>query len=180
MASNTFPITSLRDAKWHRVYEAKDFDKKGYVCGSDDFLVWGETAAKKVGMDMDDEGKGYWVTAGQNYFGNTKSYDEWRDYFVAFVESCPNYLEVSQAINVTLFKGMDSNKDGVVNLAEYKAFVTSIFPNMTDDDVEYGFNMIDENGDGVLSQSEVAMALTRYYYDGEDTKYKHFYGRWNE
>ncbi|KAK1747397.1 EF-hand domain-containing protein [Skeletonema marinoi] len=180
MASSIkFPKTSFQDAKLRRMYEAKDFDNNGYV-SSNDFAIWGKIAAEKVGLDLDDEGKEYWVSVGESYFGNTKSYDEWTGFFAAFIEKCPNYREISRDINVKLFKAVDSNKDGVVNLAEYKAFVTAVFPNLTDDDVEYGFNIIDEDGDGVLSQEEVATACAHYYYDEEDTKYKHFYGRWDE
>eukprot|EP00985_Skeletonema_marinoi_P006008 scaffold2600_cov58-Skeletonema_marinoi.AAC.1 len=177
MASSIkFPNTSFQEAKLRRVYEAKDFDNNGYV-SSNDFAIWGRIAAEKVGLDMDDEAKECWVSAGQSFYGNTKSYDEYIDYFNAFLENNPdNYEEISRDIMVNVFKAIDSNKDGVVNLAEYKAFVTAVFPNLTDDDVEYGFNIIDEDGDGVLSQEEVATACTRYYYDEEDTKYKHFYG----
>jgi len=180
MASSIkFPKTSFQEAKLRRMYAAKDFDNNGYV-SSNDFAIWGKIAAEKVGLDMDDEAKECWVSAGQSFYGNTKSYDEYIDYFNAFLEKCPNHREISRDINVKLFKAVDSNKDGVVNLAEYKAFVTAVFPNLTDDDVEYGFNIIDEDGDGVLSQEEVATACAHYYYDEEDTKYKHFYGRWDE
>eukprot|EP00577_Skeletonema_sp_RCC1716_P026381 CAMPEP_0113412626 /NCGR_PEP_ID=MMETSP0013_2-20120614/22945_1 /TAXON_ID=2843 ORGANISM="Skeletonema costatum, Strain 1716" /NCGR_SAMPLE_ID=MMETSP0013_2 /ASSEMBLY_ACC=CAM_ASM_000158 /LENGTH=198 /DNA_ID=CAMNT_0000299151 /DNA_START=167 /DNA_END=763 /DNA_ORIENTATION=- /assembly_acc=CAM_ASM_000158 len=181
MASSIkLPKNSFQEAKLRRVYEAKDFDNKGYV-STNDYETWGKIAAEKVGLEMDDEIKGYWVTACQSYFGDTKSFDDWIDYFNAFIENNPdNYEEISRDINVTVFKAIDSNKDGVVSVAEYKAIVTAIFPDLTDDDVEYGFNMIDEDGDGVLSQEEVATAWLRYYYDEEDTKYKHFYGRWDE
>ena len=65
-------------------------------------------------MELDDEAKAIWAKGGQAYFGNTKSYDEWVEYMVAFVEKFPNYLEVSEGLNVDMFKMVDINKDGVV------------------------------------------------------------------
>mmetsp|Transcript_17202 Transcript_17202/g.28129 ORF Transcript_17202/g.28129 Transcript_17202/m.28129 type:complete len:204 (+) Transcript_17202:104-715(+) len=174
-----FP-TSFNHAKWRRVYPFQDFDRKGYVNGSNDFATWGEMSAKKVGVELDDEAKKCWVTAGQKYFGDTKSYDEWVEYMVEFVKNYPNYIEISEQLNIEMFKGIDLNKDGVVSLDEYKALVTSVFPDLSDDDIQYGFDMIDENKDGVLSQSEVSIAWARYYFDGDDTKYRHFYGKWDE
>ena len=170
--------TSFHHAKWQRVYPLQDFDKKGYV-NSDDFATWGEMSAKKVGIELDDEAKKCWVTAGQNYFGNTKSYDEWVEYMVTFVKNYPNYIEMSEKLNIDMFKGINFNNDGVVSLDEYKALVTSVFPDLSDEDIQYGFDMIDENKDGVLSQSEVSIAWARYYFDGEETKYRHFYGKWD-
>mmetsp|Transcript_25307 Transcript_25307/g.38270 ORF Transcript_25307/g.38270 Transcript_25307/m.38270 type:complete len:192 (-) Transcript_25307:88-663(-) len=158
-----FPNTSFQEAKLRRVYEAKDFDNKGYV-STNDWEKWGKIAAEKVGLDLDDEAKGYWVTSGNSYFGNTTSFDEWIDYFAAFLKQHPdNYLEISRDMNVNVFKAIDSNKNGVVDFAEYKALVTAIFPNLTEDDVKYGFDIIDENGDGVLSREEVATAWLHYY-----------------
>ena len=179
MASSAFP-TSFHHAKWRRVYVLHDFDKKGYVSGSDDFATWGKKAAEQVGLELNDEAKAHWVKGGQSYFGNTKTYDEWVEHMVAFIEHFPNYLEVCEHLNIDMFKGIDTNNDGVVSLAEYKALVTAIFPNISDQDVQYGFNVIDEDGDGVLSQSEVSIAWASYYLEGEKSKYQHFYGRWDE
>ena len=56
--------TSFHHLKWRRVYPLQDFDKNGYV-DSDDFATWGKMSAKKVGIELDDEAKKCWVTAGQ-------------------------------------------------------------------------------------------------------------------
>lgn len=177
MASSAFP-NSFHHSKWRRVYGNQDFSGKGYV-SSDDFETWGKKVAEGVGMELDDEAKAIWAKGGQAYFGNTKSYDEWVEYMVAFVENFPNYLEVSENLNIDMFKGVDINKDGVVSMTEYKALVTAVFPDLSDEDIQFGFDKIDENGDGVLSQSEISIAWASYYFDGEESKYQHFYGKWN-
>jgi Ca2+-binding EF-hand superfamily protein len=169
--------TTLQEEKWRRLFNAKDFNKKGYV-STGDFARWGEIATKNAGLEYTDELRGYWVAAGQTYYGATKSYDEWREHIMAFKTNHPkDYIDLSQSINTTLFKGFDTNGDGVVSLKEYKAFVSPLFPGLTDEDVKFAFDIIDENGDGVLSEDEIGLALAHYYWDEEDTKYKHFYGR---
>lgn len=115
------------------MYPLQDFDKNGYV-DSDDFATWGEMSAKKVGIELDD---------------------------VEFVNKYPNYIEMSEKLNIDMFKGIDFNNDGVVSLDEYKALVTSVFPDLSDEDIQYGFDMIDENKDGVLSQSEVSILMVK-------------------
>lgn len=177
MASSAIP-TSFQLAKWRRVYENTDFSGKGYV-SSDDGVIWGKKVADGIGMELDDESKAMWAKAFQAYYGDTKSYDEWVEYIAAFVKNVPNYMEVSENLNIEMFKVIDANKDGVVSIAEYKALVTAAFPDLSDEDVQYGFDMIDENGDGVLSQSEISIAWASYYFDGEESKYQHFYGKWN-
>ena len=175
----TYPKSALQDAKLRRVYEAKDFDKKGYVSTAD-IVTWGEKAAKINGVELDEVGRENWTTAGNNYFGNTKSFEEWMVHMEKFRELFPDYLGTSVQTNVAMFNAIDANKDGVVSKNEYTAIVRAIFPDVSDEDVQYGFDMIDSNGDGVLSKEEISLAFARYYWDDEDTKYKHFYGKWKE
>merc|ERR1712137_219861 len=84
----------------------------------------------------------------------------------------------SKEYNVMLFRTLDVNKDGVISFDEYRALVIPL--GVSEEDCKFGFKMIDANGDGTLSPDEFAEACARYYFDKDDTNYKHLYGRYPE
>ena len=87
-------------------------------------------------------------------------------------------MMAQMGMNMGMFKAMDVNNDGKISLREYKFAVIPL--GVTEEDCEVAFNMIDANGDGFLSHEEFGFARAHYYFDKDDTIYKHFYGKFKD
>jgi Ca2+-binding EF-hand superfamily protein len=77
-----------------------------------------------------------------------------------------------------LFKCIDANQDSRVSFAEYFSFVQPL--GVSEDDAKVGFAAIDTDGNGELSQQEVAVACAKYYFSPDDNDHKHFYGKFDK
>jgi len=160
--------------KLTRVYKMKDQNGDG-VIEQRDFEEWGEKASKLVGSELSDEAREAWIRLYQHTYGQFKSLEEWRDFILKMAENpIEDNVAVGYTYNQPLFKTMDTDEDGTISFDEYKAYVMPL--GVTEAECKVGFEMIDTDGNGVLSYEEFNHAIMMYYFDRNNSKYKHFYG----
>jgi len=175
------PIRSMTDfqkTKLERVYKMKDFNADGKV-EEIDFVLWGQKMCSTMNTEFSKEKKKVWTNAYEAFFGDTSSKEEFVNKTIGWqaAEGTETCLAEAAKLNTKLFECIDANNDGVVTWEEFYAFIGAI-SGVTEADAKVAFEMIDKNKDGVLSNEEVATACAHYYFDKEDTSYKHFYGKY--
>mmetsp|Transcript_23562 Transcript_23562/g.33056 ORF Transcript_23562/g.33056 Transcript_23562/m.33056 type:complete len:197 (+) Transcript_23562:50-640(+) len=171
--------TEFHKAKILRAYHMADIDGDGKVL-ENDFVTWGKMASEKAKVEFTDERKKLWLTAYQAYYsaeGTSESPEKHYQNICAFLE-VENSKEIATQINASLFACIDADGSGDISINEYRAFIYPLGIT-SEEDVQFGFNAIDKNKDGVLSKEEVGEACYRYYYDKKDTPFKHFYGKYD-
>ena len=170
-------MSDLQRAKLERIYRMKDFDGDGRV-SVNDFILWGKKVSEFSGLDYTPEIQKGWEECYSIYFpGDTgEDIEKFVKKSIEFSQT-ENAIEFSAKLNLKLFACVDSNNDGLISWEEFKAFVMPF--GVSEDDARFAFTATDENGDGVLSKEELCEACTRYYLDAVDSKYKHFYGRFD-
>jgi len=171
--TSTFQI-----AKLERVYKMKDFNATGTV-NEDDFVLWGQKVCEISGIKYTSEKKQNWIKAYKTFFqGDPKNAKEWIGGVLAWQAADPTCIKTSTKVNMALFECIDSGKNGKISWSEFEAFIGAL--GVSADDAKVAFEMIDANKDGVLSKEELCVACARYYFDVEDTPYKHFYGKYDQ
>ena len=170
-------MPEFQRAKLERIYKMMDFDGDGRVSVSD-FILWGKKVAEISGVDYTPEIQKGWEECYSVYFPGDIGEDI-ENYVTRTIEfsKMENVIEYTANLNLKLFACVDSNHDGLISWEEFKAFVMPF--GVSEEDAKFAFTMTDENGDGVLSKEELCEACTRYYLDAVDSKYKHFYGRFD-
>lgn len=169
-------MTEFQIAKLERVYDMKDFNGDGTV-EEIDFILWGQKACSAMNVEFTEEKKKAWTDAFQAFFGGTFSKEDYVNKVIGWQEAVGTETCIAESAkaNVKLFECIDVNNDGVVSWEEFFAFIGAL-SNVTEANAKIAFDMIDANKDGTLSKEEVSVALAHYYFDREDTVYKHFYG----
>jgi len=162
--------------KIERAYTMKDVDGSGVV-EVVDFHLWGQKMCAKMKVEFTEDKKNKWSAIFEAFFSGTTSKESYVAKVLgwqAAVGSAVCIVE-SAKVNEKIFECIDINNDGVVSFEEYFAFISCI-SSVTEADAKKSFDMIDTNNDGTLSRDELCTACARYYFDQEDTIYKHFYG----
>jgi len=162
--------------KIRRIYSKKDQNGDGLV-EQRDFEEWGEKASKLIGAELTDEAREAWIRAYNLWYGENKTFEPWKDFILKMAENeIENTIAYGYTVNQPLFKTVDVDEDGTISFDEYKAFVMPL--GATEAECKVGFEMIDTNADGILSYEEFNHALVMYYFDKNNSKYKHFYGEY--
>ena len=87
-------------------------------------------------------------------------------------------MDIMAQMATPMFKAMDINHDDRISLKEY---TIAMYPlGVSEDQSKIGFQSIDEDGDGYLSQEEFAVAVSHYYFDKEESKYMNCFGQFVE
>eukprot|EP00584_Thalassiosira_punctigera_P021954 CAMPEP_0172548400 /NCGR_PEP_ID=MMETSP1067-20121228/17695_1 /TAXON_ID=265564 ORGANISM="Thalassiosira punctigera, Strain Tpunct2005C2" /NCGR_SAMPLE_ID=MMETSP1067 /ASSEMBLY_ACC=CAM_ASM_000444 /LENGTH=159 /DNA_ID=CAMNT_0013335607 /DNA_START=158 /DNA_END=637 /DNA_ORIENTATION=- len=157
----------------------KDLTGDGKV-NLDDFVMWGKKVAAISNLEYTEERQKHWEAACEAFFpdGIGNDVEAWMKHIGDF-ENVEGYLDIAANVNTTLFSCIDIDpKDGKISPEEFRAFVVPLGVTC-DDDIKFAFEMIDENKDGYLSVKELSYACARYYFDKEDSPYKHFYGKFD-
>jgi len=173
-------MTDFQKTKIERAYAMKDVDGNGFV-QEVDFYLWGQKACDKMKVEFTEDKKKVWSDVFEAFFSGTSSKESYVTKIFGWQAAVGTEVCIAQSSknNEKLFECIDINNDGVVSFEEYFAFISCI-SGVTEADAKKAFDMIDTNKDGSLSREEVSTACAHYYFDQEDTVYKHFYGDFNK
>merc|ERR1711865_898809 len=169
-------MTDFQRTKIERAYTMKDVDGSGVV-EVVDFHHWGQKMCDKMQVDFTEEKKKKWSAVFEAFFSDTNSKESYVAKVLGWQAAVGTDVCIAQSskVNEALFECIDINSDNVVSFEEYFAFISCI-SSVTEADAKKAFEMIDTDNDGTLSRDEICTACARYYFDQEDTIYKHFYG----
>jgi len=162
--------------KLRRIYNMKDQNGDGLIL-QEDFEEWGERASKNIGAELSEEARLGWINCYNLWFGEHKTFEAWKETILTMGEGpIEDIVAYGYTINEPIFKTVDIDEDGTISWNEYKAFIMPL--GATEAEAKVGFDMIDTNSDGVLSYEEFNHAMVMYYFDRNNSKYKHFYGEY--
>lgn len=69
-----------------------------------------------------------------------------------------------------IFDVIDTDDDGFITMDEFKVFLKSGCPALTDEEMEHSFNTLDKNKNKQISRDEFIAAAKDFYYGVEETE----------
>jgi Ca2+-binding EF-hand superfamily protein len=179
---------SFQLKKWRAIFKKLDTDGDG-VYTMKDITELCEKVATKAERPLNEPShsivsqadmlKKPWVQMFHVMSGGKEkmTFEQFRAEFLK-IDAMEGRMNLMTDLSKEMFNALDMNGDGMVTKDEYKIWMTSL--GVSDEDWEYGFDMIDADKDGLLSIKEFGNARAKYYFDKEDTVYKHFYGKFKD
>ena len=69
-----------------------------------------------------------------------------------------------------LFNAIDVNKDGHISVQEFKVYLKVIAPDISEEEMTHSFNVIDSDGNGIISREEFLAAAFDFMFGLEETE----------
>ena len=69
-----------------------------------------------------------------------------------------------------LYDVIDTNSDGHISVGEFKVYLKAIAPEVTEEEAEHAFNMIDADKNGEISRDEFFTAAEDFFFGVEETE----------
>ena len=83
----------------------------------------------------------------------------------------PEMVEVRlKQSHIPLFEVIDTNADGHISVEEFRVYLQTIVPDMTQEEVEHAFSTIDTNKNGEICLEEFLAAAKDFFYGVEETE----------
>lgn len=150
-----------------------DLGKDGLV-GEDDFTSLGQQVAEQLECAQGSAPATQIVQAFINLWqaygkaadrngDNTISFDDF-EARAAFLQT-PAAREKAVGMNIALFAAIDTDGDGRLSMQEYAAFLKPI--GISTAEAETAFQHLDRDGDGFISDDELAVDLWEYWHSDD-------------